>query len=150
MAFTLRNPWQDGRVDIPAAGTHHHAGLWGEAHRSINRLTAFNRANTAAIAQMATHDPQRAKRDAKFFGERRADVLMAGSMKTVATDTKLCVIPPRKRIDIGWLFQRLMKRGIKHGNRRHVGQQLAKHVDAEQVNRVVQGRQFGKAFNFRQ
>ncbi len=75
-------------------------------------MPAFDGADATAIAQMAAYYPQGAQRYAQLFRQRAADIVMAGTVKTVAANAQLGVIAPGR--DRASLRRRgLVKGGIK-------------------------------------
>lgn len=62
-------------------------------------MPAFDGADATAIAQMAAYYPQGAQRYAQLFRQRAADIVMAGTVKTVAANAQLGVIAPGEGIE---------------------------------------------------
>ena len=52
-------------------------------------MSAFDSADAAAVAQMTTNNPQGAERYPQLFSKLSADILVAGTMKTITTNTQL-------------------------------------------------------------
>ena len=66
---------------------------------------------------------------------------MAGAMEAITTNALLLIQLDGQRIAVGVFGQALVKGGIERGHLGQVGKQGLGGVDAQQVGRVMQGRQ---------
>ena len=130
-----------GRVDVAAAGAHHQAAQRGHAHRGGHAAAAPDRAGAGAVAQVQRDHVGLGRRVAEQRGGAAGDVRVRRAVEAVPPD-----LPPlgERRVDRpGDALGRdgRVERGVEDRHLRHVGQQLAGHLDAGQRGRVVQRRE---------
>lgn len=92
------------RVEISGSCAHHHALEWGEAHGGVDGFPIFNGRKADSIADVAGDDAT--SRFTVFFEPCAClftDVVVAGSMKTVFSDSVFSVVFVGESIKIRFL-----------------------------------------------
>ncbi len=79
-------------------------------------MTALDSTNRTAIAQMAINNIQFFNRLVQHFCSLQADIVVAGAVHTITTDTVLFIQLIRQRIQVRLFWHSLMISRIKYSN----------------------------------
>ncbi len=128
-------------VEVPRTRPHHQALQRRQPHRRVHRgPTAYGgRGRTVAEVQ---HDHVHVL-DATTERPRRLarDVRVRGAVEPVPADVVLLAPGPRDGVRVRDLRDRVVEGGVEDHHLRQVREQLAGHLDALEVGRVVQRRE---------
>src|ERR1700675_4974117 len=102
------------RVDVTTTGAHDQPLLRREAHRSIHALAIPDRGCTASIPKMCRYELGFLDRFANPFGRLQNDVMMAGTMESIPTNSIFFVVFVWNRVVKCVSRQSLVKRRVEN------------------------------------
>ena len=120
-----------------------------QAHRRLDRDAAADRRRRRAVAQVQHDLVEVLEPAAEHARDLAGHVLVRRPVEAVPAHPVLAGDLPVDRVRGGRLGQRAEERGVEHDDVRHVREQLAGHLDAGEVGRVVQRRQRGEGVDLR-
>jgi hypothetical protein len=132
---------QHGRVDVARPRAHDQTLQRREAHRGLHRLSAVDRGDRRAVAEMEHDLLQLAERTADELGRGAADVHVARAVEAVPADAVLPRHLAIDRIRVRGGRQRLVECGVEHRDVRQVGERGPRRADALHGTGVVQRRE---------
>ena len=138
---------QRAGVEVAAARAHQQAFGGREAHRCVHRAPVVHRADRRAVAQMADHGLEFVVGPPEEFGGFERGILMRGAVEAVATDLLLVEVGVGQAVDLRVDRHDLVKGGVEDGHVHGPREAALRFADAQQIDRVVQGRQRRRRFD---